>query len=99
MADLYIIATMVSRVEKADALREILVPSTEAFRRQDGCLAYALLEDQKQPGRFMTYERWRDAAALEAHMRSPAMKRLEPELPALLAEELKQDFLDARLIL
>jgi quinol monooxygenase YgiN len=99
MSDLYIIATMVSRDDKADALREVLLPATEAFRQEDGCLAYTLLEDQKQPGRFMTYERWRDRAALDAHMHSPAMAKLAPSLPDLLGEELRQDFLDARLIL
>lgn len=99
MSDLYIIATMVSRGDKADALREVLLPATEAFRQEDGCLAYTLLEDQKQPGRFMTYERWRDRAALEAHMHSPTMAKLAPSLPDLLGEELRQDFLDARLIL
>lgn len=99
MSDLYIIATMVSRDGKADALREALLPATKAFREEDGCLGYTLLEDQKQPGRFMTYERWRDADALKAHMQSPAMEKLKPSLPELLGEELHQDFLDARLIL
>jgi quinol monooxygenase YgiN len=99
MSDLYIIATMTGKADKADALREVLLPVTEAFRQEDGCIAYTLLEDQKQPGRFMTYERWRDAAALEAHMHSPTMEAMKPLLPELLGEPLTQDFLDARLIL
>jgi quinol monooxygenase YgiN len=78
MSDLYIVATMVSRDDKADALRDVLLPATEAFCLEDGCLAYTVLEDQKRPGRFMTHERWRDAAALEAHMDSPTMGNLEP---------------------
>jgi quinol monooxygenase YgiN len=99
MSDLYIIATMVSRPDTADALRAALLPATAAFRQEDGCLSYTLLEDQKQAGRFMTYERWRDAAALAAHMESPTMDTLKPHLPALLGEPMMQDFLDARLIL
>lgn len=99
MSDLYIVATMISKAEKADALRAVLLPATQAFRQEDGCLAYTLLEDRKQPGRFMTYERWRDAAALDAHMASPAMEAVKPLLPELLGEAMTQDFLDARLIL
>lgn len=99
MSDLYIVATMISKNDKADALRDALLPATHAFRGEDGCLSYTLLEDQKRPGRFMTYERWRDAAALAAHMQSPTMKTLEPLLPDLLSADMTQDFLDARLIL
>lgn len=99
MSDLYVVATMVSREGKADALREALEPATRAFRQEDGCLSYALLEDRDRPGRFMTFERWRDRSALDAHMQSPAMKALAPRIPELLGEELKQDLLDARLLL
>ena len=99
MPDLHVIATMVSREGKADALRDALEAATRAFRQEDGCLSYALLEDQNRPGRFMTFERWRDRAALDAHMQSPAMDDLAPRIPELLAEALKQDVLDARLLL
>lgn len=99
MSDLYVVATMVSREGKADALRDALLPAVEAFRLEDGCLSYALLEDHVRPGRFMTFERWRDRAALDAHMQSAAMKALAPRIPELLGEALKQDLLAARLLL
>jgi quinol monooxygenase YgiN len=95
MADLYIVATMTSATENASRLRSVLLPAVVEFRHEDGCLAYTLLEDQKKPGRFVTYERWRDGAALKAHMSSPAMKALEPQLKGLLTEALTQDFLTA----
>jgi quinol monooxygenase YgiN len=98
MSGLYIIATMTSKPEKAAELRNVLEPATLKFRQEDGCLSYTLLEDQKQPGRFMTYERWRDAAALDAHMGAPTLTALKPILPALLAEEMTQDFLRALVI-
>jgi quinol monooxygenase YgiN len=99
MADLFIIATMVSKVDKADALRNVLLPATEKFRRENGCLSYTLLEDRKRAGRFMTYERWTDEAALAEHMKSPTMDALKPLLPDLLGEAMTQDFLDTRLVL
>jgi quinol monooxygenase YgiN len=99
MADLYIIATMTTAAEHAARLKSLLLPAVAEFRQEDGCFAYTLLEDQKQPGRFVTYERWRDAAALKAHMSSIAMKALEPKLTGLLTEPLTQDFLTALKIL
>lgn len=99
MSDLYVIATMTAKPDKADALRTALLPAVEAFCQEDGCFAYTLLEDRRRPGRFVTYERWRDSAALDAHMTSPTMRDLSPLLPELLAEDMTQDFLDAHLIL
>ena len=99
MADLFIIATMIAKPGKADALRDLLLPATDAFRQEDGCLAYSLLEDRKSPGRFMTYEAWRDEAALKAHMSSPTMTAATPKMKDILAEPLTQDFLDALKVL
>ena len=94
MSDLVIVATIVSKDGKADALRDALLPAIEKFRQEDGCLGYTLLEDRKRPGRFITYERWRDEAALHAHMSSAAMQTLAPVIPELVGEDVAQDFLE-----
>ena len=99
MTDLYVIATLVSKPGKADALRAVLLPIVEAFRSEDGCLAYTLLEDGGKPGTFVTFEKWRDRAALDAHMHSEAMERVKPELPGLLGAEMTQQFLSALKVL
>ena len=83
---LFVVATIVAKPDQADALRTLLVSAVEAFRREDGCLSYLLYEDANQAGRFVTYETWRDKAALDAHMVSPTMQAAGPHLPALLAE-------------
>ena len=83
---LFVVATIVAKSEQADTLRGLLVPAVEAFRSEDGCLGYLLYEDAKHVGRFVTYETWRDQAALDAHMVSPTMRAAGPQLPALLAE-------------
>lgn len=95
MTDLYVTATIVTTADKADALREIILPAVDAFREEDGCLGYTLLEDRKEPGRFFTYECWRDEAALEAHMSSETMKALAPALGEYLIQGLDQHFLTA----
>jgi quinol monooxygenase YgiN len=99
MSDLYIMATMIAKPDRIASLRDRLLPAVEAFRKEPGCLAYTLLEDKKEPGRFITYERWTDEAALKAHMSAPTLQSLKPLLPALLAQEMTQDFLDALVIL
>lgn len=99
MSDLYVVATLISKADKVAELRQALVLAVTAFRQEDGCLSYTLLEDQQQIGRFVTYERWRDQAALNAHMQSPTMQKMQPLLPALLGQEMPQDFLSPLLIL
>lgn len=86
MADIHAIATIVAKPGQEDALRDILLPAARVFRGEDGCTGYSVLQDRKQPTRFMTYESWRDTAALDAHMSSPEMRRVGPKLPDLLAE-------------
>ena len=83
---LFVVATIVAKPDQADAMRALLLPAVEAFRKEDGCISYLLYEDANQAGRFVTYETWRDQAALDAHMVSPTMQAAGPQLPALLAE-------------
>lgn len=90
MADLHVVAIMTAKPGQADALRALLLPATRAFRDEDGCKAYALHEDEQQPGRFVTYELWRDHAALTAHMASPTMEAAKPALAGLLARDMEQ---------
>lgn len=45
-----------------------------ATRAEDGNVDYAFAEDLAEPGLLRFVERWRDRAALDAHMKSPHMK-------------------------
>ncbi len=85
---LFVVATIVAKPDKVDALRALLVSAVAAFKKEDGCLHYSLYEDLKRPGRFVTHESWRDQAALDAHMHSPTMEQAGPSLPEMLAEPL-----------
>lgn len=90
---LQVIATLVAKDGAQDRLRQALLPAIARFRAEPGCLAYALLEDHRRPGRFMTYETWADDAALAAHMTSPTMTELGPLMKASLEGGVSQDFL------
>ena len=88
---------MTAKSGKQDELRALLLPATQAFRAEDGCKAYALHEDEKQPGRFVTYEIWRDHDALAAHMKSPTMEEAKPRLAEILDGEMEQYLLSTLL--
>ncbi len=88
-----VIAELVSKPDRADALRDLMVAFAEGSRHEPGCLHYTLTEDAKQPGRFMTFEVWADQASIEAHMQTPAIKAAVPKLGDILAKPFTQAFL------
>jgi quinol monooxygenase YgiN len=92
----FVIAEIVSKKDKADELRALMVPFAEGAVKEPGCLSYQLLEVIGEPGRFLTFERWTDKAALEAHMVTPEIKAIVPKLEPVLAKPFTQLFLDAR---
>jgi quinol monooxygenase YgiN len=51
-----------------------------ATRKEKGNLAYDLNRDTQNPSRYLVYERWKDLAALEAHLKTPYIKELLAEL-------------------
>jgi quinol monooxygenase YgiN len=89
----YVIAELVSKPDQADALREIMVPFVAGARKEPGCIHYSLLEDAKQPGRFLTFETWANEDALKAHMVTPEIKAAVPKLGPVLAKPFSQIFL------
>jgi quinol monooxygenase YgiN len=92
----FVIAEIVSKEEKANELRALMVPFAEGAAKEPGCLFYQLLEVVGEPGRFLTFERWTDKAALDAHMVTPEIKAIVPKLEPVLAKPFTQLFLNAR---
>ena len=92
----FVVAEIVSTKEKADELRALLVPYAEKSAKEPGCLKYVLMEVIAEPGRFLTYERWTNKAALDAHMVTPDIKEIVPKLQPILAKPVTQIFLDGR---
>jgi quinol monooxygenase YgiN len=93
--DYHVIAEIVAKPGSADALRALLVPFAEKSRNEPGCKLYTLLEVESEPGRFLTYERWTDKAALQVHMTTPHIKEIVPKLEPVLAKPFTQIFLGA----
>lgn len=92
----FVIAEIVSKKEKAAELRALLVPFSEISAKEPGCLTYVLMEVIGEPGRFLTYERWTNKAALDAHMVTKDIKEIVPKLEPILAKPVSQIFLDGR---
>jgi quinol monooxygenase YgiN len=92
----FVIAEILSTKEKADEVRALLVPYAEKSAKEPGCLKYVLMEVIAEPGRFLTYERWTNKAALDAHMVTPDIKEIVPKLQPILAKPVTQIFLDGR---
>jgi quinol monooxygenase YgiN/quercetin dioxygenase-like cupin family protein len=57
-----------------DEVKRELLSLTAPTRAESGAIAYDLYQSMDRPGRFMRIEVWRDAAALEAHKRTPHLK-------------------------
>lgn len=90
----HVIAEINAKPGSESALRDLLVPFAKSSRREPGCLGYTLMEVISEPGRFLTFERWTNKAALEAHMVTPAIKAIVPKLEPVLAKPFTQIFLN-----
>jgi quinol monooxygenase YgiN len=63
------IVSMTARKGKADSLRELAISLTGSTRANDaGCINYTFQQRLDNPDEFIIYERWLDAASLEAHL-------------------------------
>ena len=71
-------------------------PTQKSPPKEPGCLKYVLMEVIAEPGRFLTYERWTNKAALDTHMVTPDIKEIVPKLQPILAKPVSQIFLDGR---
>jgi quinol monooxygenase YgiN len=74
------------RPGKEEDARSALAATAASTRQEPGCLQYDLHVDLSDPGSLAIYERWRDQAALDAHMKMPYVQSLFARLPELLSE-------------
>ncbi|WP_024793389.1 putative quinol monooxygenase [Tomitella biformata] len=74
MAEIKLVATLISKDGSGEAVREILTGLTAKSRAENGCVAYELYESAAAPGTFITIEVWADQEALDGHMRGLNLK-------------------------
>ena len=85
MAEVHLIARLVSKPGKEDELRKLLVGMIAPTRREPEAGSYELFESDT-PGRFYFHEHWPSQAALDKHFESAHFKDLESRGIPLLAE-------------
>ena len=70
MPDLPVVAVLVAKGGSEGTVRHALSVLVSPARQEDGCLAYELFESAAAPGTFVTVERWRAQADLDAHLQT-----------------------------
>lgn len=75
MAELSVVAVLVAREGQEDVVRAALRDLVAPTRAEHGCLAYELFESEASPGTFVTQERWRRQADLDAHLQTPHVQQ------------------------
>ncbi|MEE8625621.1 MAG: putative quinol monooxygenase [Acidiferrobacterales bacterium] len=87
-ATLRVIARLVARAGKEDALRSVLMGLIAPTRKESGCITYELLHNKENSGEFTFVEEWQDEAALKAHFATDHLQNALAKFPDLLAEDL-----------
>jgi quinol monooxygenase YgiN len=83
---LTVVAEMVAKPGKEADLRRGVMGLVEPTRLEDGCIQYDLHEHTDEPGRFVFYENWTSAEALDKHSRSPHIQAFRAVAGEWLAE-------------
>ncbi len=76
MSDYVVIARWRAKAGEEDAVAAALAEIVPIARAEPGMVAYQVHRDPADPRVFTIYERYRDAAAYEAHLASEPMQRL-----------------------
>lgn len=81
-----IIARISSKAEAAAQLGQILQDLVPPSRKEPGCLAYELFQDEENPLDFITVESWADGRSAEAHMATPHVAEAIAKAGSLLSQ-------------
>lgn len=74
---------------RTEAFEKAFRKAIKGTRKEKGNIRYELNRDTKEAGRYLVYERWKDFAALEAHLKTEHIKTLVGALGDLLDGPLK----------
>jgi len=83
MTEVVVIASAKAQAGREDDLAQALRTNADASRREAGCISYGVL--RSDTGVFMTIERWRSRADVEAHMAAPHVQTLLHTITPMLA--------------
>lgn len=84
-----LIAHLVAKPGKEQALIDAVLAIVPDVRKEPGCIAYSLHVSREKPGTVVMYEVWADQAALDAHAKAPNLSGLAVRFDELLGEPLR----------
>ena len=65
-----VVAKLIANRNSVEAVKAELIKMIEPTRREEGCIAYRLHQDNNDPSVFVFYESWQDLACLVQHTQS-----------------------------
>ncbi len=73
----WVVARLISKPDRIEETRAELTALIEPTRAEDGCISYQLTQNNADSADFTFIEEWRSDAALDAHLQSDHIRRLE----------------------
>jgi quinol monooxygenase YgiN len=87
MSKLIIIAKVVAKKEAVHSVQSELLKLIAPTRKEEGCLDYALHQDNDDPALFIFHERWESPAHFEKHRNSEHFKAYISATDGLIQEK------------
>jgi quinol monooxygenase YgiN len=84
-----LLVTIKAKPGKGKELEAAFAPCIVATKKEAGCLAYELNRDPDDPTTYVMFEKFKDVAALEAHLKMKHTTRLFKALEPLTDGEIK----------
>lgn len=84
---LTVVAEIIAKPGCEERLRQELLALIAPTRAEEGCLQYDLHVSTDNPGHFLFFENWVSREALDRHLATPHLQRLQSILSELAAAE------------
>jgi quinol monooxygenase YgiN len=84
-----LLVTIKAKAGKEKELEATFAPCIAATKKEPGCLAYELNRDPDEPTTYLMFEKFKNVAALEAHLKAEHTIRLLKALEGLTDGEIK----------
>lgn len=82
--NVYTVAVLPAKQGRIDDLLATLRTLADATRRERGCIEYGFYRATEQPDTVLSFERWVDAEAEDAHWQTPHLKEALASLDDIL---------------
>jgi quinol monooxygenase YgiN len=84
-----LLVTIKAKAGKERDLEATFAPCIAATKKEPGCLAYELNRDPDEPTTYLMFEKFKNVAALEVHLKAEHTTRLLKALEGLTDGEIK----------